>query len=86
MSIFELANEMETTNMTRIGKWGHSGAIRICANVLECAKLGIGDEVLVRALDDGSLLIVPARKRNGAAVSFDGKSDRTPKKEAEEKW
>ena len=79
-------NRMEVTDMTRIGKWGHSGAIRISANVLECARLGIGDEVLVRNLDDGSLLVVPIRERPGATVSGGGKAACSPAKEGPEKW
>ena len=79
-------NHMEVTDMTRIGKWGHSGAIRINANVLECAQLGIGDEVLVRNLNDGSLLIIPAKKRNGVSISAGGKSGSALAKEPGDKW
>ena len=79
-------NRTEVTNMTKIGKWGHSGAIRINANVLECAQLGIGDEVLVRNLNDGSLLIIPARKRNGVSISACGKSGSALAKEPDDKW
>ncbi len=81
-----VTNHVEVINMTRIGKWGHSGAIRINANVLECAGLCVGDDVLVRALDDGSLLVIPAKKRSGAVVSLGSNSNRAPAREPEEKW
>ena len=77
---------MEIVDMTRISKWGHSGAIRINSNVLACARLEIGDAVLVRNLDDGSLLVTPARKRDGAAIPVSGKSGSASAKEPDDKW
>ena len=72
--------------MPMLCTWGHSVGLRIPKAVLESAQLGIGDEVLVRSLDDGSLLVVPIRERPGATVSGGGKAACSPAKKVPEKW
>jgi len=49
---------------TKIQKWGNSQGLRLAKNVLEDARLGVGDEVDVAARD-GIIVIAPIRKIRG---------------------
>ncbi|MDO9529170.1 MAG: AbrB/MazE/SpoVT family DNA-binding domain-containing protein [Syntrophales bacterium] len=49
---------------TKIQKWGNSQGLRLAKNVLEDARLGVGDEVEV-AVRDGIIVIAPIRKIRG---------------------
>ena len=49
---------------TKIQKWGNSQGLRLAKNVLEDARLGVGDEVDVAARD-GVIVIAPIRKIRG---------------------
>ena len=49
---------------TKIQKWGNSQGLRLAKNVLEDARLGVGDEVDV-AVRDGVIVIAPIRKIHG---------------------
>ena len=49
---------------TKIQKWGNSQGLRLAKNVLEDARLGVGDEVDV-AVRDGIIVIAPIRKIRG---------------------
>jgi antitoxin component of MazEF toxin-antitoxin module len=49
--------------MARLSKWGHSLGLRIPKHVATCAALKVGDELGVRLLDCGSLLVTPTKPR-----------------------
>jgi antitoxin MazE len=49
---------------TKIQKWGNSQGLRLAKNVLEDARLGVGDEVDV-AVRDGIIVVAPIRKIRG---------------------
>ena len=49
---------------TKIQKWGNSQGLRLAKNVLEDARLGVGDEVDV-AVRDGIIVIAPIKKIRG---------------------
>ena len=49
---------------TKIQKWGNSQGLRLAKNVLEDARLGIGDEVDVM-VQDGVIIIAPTKKIRG---------------------
>lgn len=49
---------------TKIQKWGNSQGLRLNKQLLERAGLKPGDEVEI-SVEDGSLVIVPARKIRG---------------------
>ncbi|MDL1977820.1 MAG: AbrB/MazE/SpoVT family DNA-binding domain-containing protein [Deltaproteobacteria bacterium] len=49
---------------TKIQKWGNSQGLRLAKNVLEDARLGVGDEVDI-AVRDGIIVIAPIRKIRG---------------------
>ncbi|HDL85691.1 MAG TPA: AbrB/MazE/SpoVT family DNA-binding domain-containing protein [Candidatus Acetothermia bacterium] len=49
---------------TKIQKWGNSQGLRLAKNVLEDARLGVGDEVDV-AVRDGIIVIAPIRQIRG---------------------
>ena len=49
---------------TKIQKWGNSQGLRLAKNVLEDARLGVGDEVDV-VVRDGVIVIAPIRKIRG---------------------
>ncbi len=49
---------------TKIQKWGNSQGLRLAKNVLEDARLGVGDEVDV-AVRDGIIVVAPIRKLRG---------------------
>jgi antitoxin MazE len=50
--------------VTRIQKWGNSQGLRLARQVLEDARLSVGDEVDVTARD-GMIVIAPARRIRG---------------------
>jgi antitoxin MazE len=50
--------------ITKIQKWGNSQGLRIARNILEVARLGVGDEVDV-AVQDGIIIVAPIRKIRG---------------------
>ena len=50
--------------VTRIQKWGNSQGLRLAKQVLEDARLAVGDDVDVRARD-GLIVIAPARRIRG---------------------
>jgi len=49
---------------TKIQKWGNSQGLRLAKNVLEDARLGVGDEVDI-AVRDGIIVVAPIRKMRG---------------------
>ncbi len=49
---------------TKIQKWGNSQGLRLAKNVLEDARLGVGDKVDV-VVRDGVIVIAPIRKIRG---------------------
>lgn len=53
----------------QVSKWGNSLAIRIPADVARELGLKEGDDVDLRALDDGELAIVTERQRREAALA-----------------
>ena len=50
--------------ITKVKKWGNSQGLRIAKNVLEDARILIGDEVDV-TVRDGVIVIAPLRKVRG---------------------
>lgn len=70
----------------KLSRWGNSIGMRLPRNVVETVNLKEGDEILVRVLDSGNILITPIRTRPGAAVSDGDKVARSPAKEVPEKW
>lgn len=69
----------------RLSKWGNSCGVRLPANTLECAGLRIGDEVLVRVLDSGDILVKPVKRHPSATASLEAETRRT-KSGAAERW
>lgn len=51
----------------RINRWGHSSGLRIPRAVMDVAGLKIGDEVHVRVLDSGDVLVTPVKASNAPA-------------------
>ena len=49
---------------TRIQKWGNSQGLRLAKNVLEDARLRVGDEVKV-AVQDGIIVVAPTKRIRG---------------------
>ena len=50
--------------VTKIQKWGNSQGLRLPKQVLEDARLAVGDDVVVTARD-GMIVIAPARRVRG---------------------
>lgn len=50
--------------VTKIQKWGNSQGLRLAKQVLEDARLAVGDDVDVTARD-GLIVIAPARRVRG---------------------
>lgn len=50
--------------VTKIQKWGNSQGLRLAKQVLEDARISVGDEVDVAARD-GMIVIAPARRIRG---------------------
>ena len=50
--------------VTKIQKWGNSQGLRIARQVLEDARIAVGDHVNVTA-KDGMIMIAPVRRTRG---------------------
>ena len=64
--------------VTKIQKWGNSQGLRLAKQVLEDARLSVGDDVDVTARD-GLIFIAPARRVRGKR-SLQELVSRIPKK------
>ena len=63
--------------ITKVKKWGNSQGLRIAKQVLEDARITVGDEVDVTARD-GVVVIIPLRKVRGK-LSLQDLVSRIPK-------
>ena len=72
--------------VTKIQKWGNSQGLRLARQVLEDARISIGDDVDVIA-QDGTIVIVPIRRIRGKQ-SLEKLVSRIPKnyKQEETDW
>ena len=61
--------------MSKISLWGHSAGLRIPSAVLRCAGMRIGDEVHVRSLECGDILVRAAKRRVLATTDAPDGSD-----------
>ena len=50
--------------VTKVQKWGNSQGLRIAKQVLENARIAVGDDVEV-AVKDGVIVISPVKSRRG---------------------
>jgi len=50
--------------ITKVQRWGNSQGLRLAKDVLAHAHIDVGDEVDV-AVDDGVIVIAPARRTRG---------------------
>jgi len=50
--------------LTKVQKWGNSQGLRLARNVLEDARIEVGDEVDV-VVQDGVIVVAPARRIRG---------------------
>ena len=57
---------------TRLSRWGHSIGLRVPRHVLECAGLRAGDEVFIRALESGDVLVRAVKPREPPGGSVTG--------------
>ena len=53
----------------QIAKWGNSLAVRIPVDVARALNLKEGDQIDLRALDDGAVAIMTERQRRDAALA-----------------
>jgi antitoxin MazE len=60
---YTLYIRLEANMVTKIQKWGNSQGLRIARDILEDARVVVGDEVNV-AVRGGAIIITPARHRN----------------------
>ncbi len=56
--------------MPKLCKWGNSLGLRVPAYVADCAHLKAGDQLSVRLLDSGDILVRPMKPRNGGGNAF----------------
>ena len=74
---------------TKLCRWGNSLGLRISSYIVDCAHLRAGDQMEVRLLDDGDVLVRPVKPRNGGGsiAREDGPPKESPaKKEVPDKW
>jgi antitoxin MazE len=64
--------------VTKIQKWGNSQGLRLAKQVLEDARISVGDEVDV-TIRDGVIIIAPVRRVRGKR-SLEELVSRIPKK------
>ncbi len=50
--------------VTRVQRWGNSQGLRLARQILEDARIGVGDEVEV-TVRDGQIVIAPSRRVRG---------------------
>lgn len=50
--------------LTKVQKWGNSQGLRLAKNVLEDARIAVGDEVDV-AVRDGVIVVAPVKRVRG---------------------
>ncbi len=50
--------------LTKVQKWGNSQGLRLARNVLEDARIAVGDEVDV-AVRDGVIVVAPVKRVRG---------------------
>ena len=50
--------------VTRVQRWGNSQGLRLARQILEDARIGVGDEVEV-TVRDGLIVIAPSRRIHG---------------------
>ena len=50
--------------LAKIQKWGNSQGLRLAKNLLEDARLGVGDEVDIR-VKGGIMIVTPAKRIRG---------------------
>ena len=48
---------------TKLARWGNSLGLRIGRQIAECASLKVGDQMYVRVLDSGDILVRAVRPR-----------------------
>lgn len=71
----------------KLNRWGNSMGIRLPTNIVETANLKAGDEMSVRVLDRGDILLTAIKKRLGAAVSVEGDAAANrPGTNTKERW
>ena len=72
---------------SKLSKWGNSLGVRVPSHIAERAGLQCGDQLYIRLLDSGDILIRLARLTPGAAVNEASDSVRQiPKREQPERW
>jgi antitoxin MazE len=74
---------------TRLTKWGNSLGLRVPRNVAEAANLQVGDQMYVRLLDSGDILVRAVKPRGtapGYAVTDDDRAQIPTKQKVEEEW
>lgn len=49
--------------MTTLARWGNSAGLRLPKHVVEAAGLEIGDQIGVRLLDNGTILVSPIKTK-----------------------
>lgn len=74
---------------TRLTKWGNSLGLRVPKSVAECANLQAGDQMYIRLLDSGDILVRAVKPRaaaEGYAVTDEDRSGIPARREVEEEW
>lgn len=75
---------------TKLSRWGNSLGLRIPRYVVDCAHLKAGDELLVRLLDTGQILVCPANPvlatTDGATGGDQPASPALRERKAPEEW
>ena len=70
---------------SRIGQWGGSLSVRLPKNVAIGAGVKRDDEVFVRLLDSGDILVRPVGQRSATELA-PGNIGRAPEPKVETKW
>ena len=71
--------------MQRLTRWGHSTGIRVPAAILKTMKLGVGDFVNLRLMDNGDIRVRPVKARQPAEALV-SEDNAQPAHTDAEKW
>jgi antitoxin component of MazEF toxin-antitoxin module len=87
ISIYSYTLLIAEDEMSKLARWGNSIGLRLPQNIVECAGLSEGSEVICRILDSGDILVRAVEPRPQASLEDqNGSKPQVPPRATAEKW